>query len=391
MKAATASPESKKLARASNAFGLDLYGKLKAETGNLVISPSSLTTALLMPYLGAKGDTASAMQKTLHLEGDAAEVQKGVGNLIGELSDGSRQVTLEMANRLYGDKAYPFEQPFLDTTNRVFGAPLELVDFRTAFEPARATINGWVEERTHQRIKDLIPQNGLDNKTRLVLVNATYFQGDWQHPFDKSQTAPAPFIVKAKSTVDVPMMHASGTFRVLEKDGMKMLELPYRAGAMKMLLVLPDAVDGLAKLESGLTAERFEGWSAALSEGEVDISLPKLDLAPANSLSLKEPLEALGMKIAFSNKADFTGIAKPPEPDQQLKITHVFHKAFVKLDEKGTEAAAATAVVMGEKGTGAAPKRIEFKADHPFLFFIVDEASGLVLFLGRVSNPGTGK
>ncbi|MBI4951079.1 MAG: serpin family protein [Myxococcales bacterium] len=384
---ATSSPEAKKAAAGSNAFGVDLYRKLRDRPGNLAVSPASLSMALAMTWGGAVGDTAAEMQKVMHFEGSATEVATGAGKLAAELQDPSRQVTFQIANRLFGEKSYAFEQPFLDATKRAFGAGLEAVDFKTGFEAARGTINTWVADHTEQRIQNLIPSGGLTDLTRLVLVNATYFLGVWQHEFEKERTHDAAFSTSKTATVEVPTMHQTASLKLAARDGMKMLELPYRGGAMSLLLVLPDAVDGLGALEAGLTLARLEGWAAGLEVQSVVVALPKFTIEPAEALALAPILQDLGMKLAFGDKADFTKIANPPAKDQQLRITDVFHKAFVKVDEKGTEAAAASAVVMGEKRAGQPQEPQRFVADHPFLYLLRDNPSGLFVFMGRVVDP----
>lgn len=383
----SAAAHAKKLAASSNAFGFDLLKKLGEQDQNLAMSPASLTLALAMTWGGAQGDTAKEMARVLHLEGPPADVMLGGGKLTADLTDGSRKVTLKIANRLFGEKTYAFEPSFLDETKKAWGAGLEPVDFRTAFEPARATINGWVESKTEKRIKDLIPKGGVDAQTRLVLTNAIYFLGDWAHPFKKESTASAKFTTAKGASIDCDMMHQTASFKLAAAGGAKVLELPYDGGAVSMLVVLPDDVKGLRALEAKLDARALDQWSKALENKRVNVSLPKFEIDPANALSLSDILKGLGMKLAFDERADFSKMAKPRNSADQLKITAVFHKAFVKVDEKGTEAAAASAVVMGTKGAAMPVEAIEFKADHPFLFVIRDNATGLALFVGRVADP----
>ena len=229
----------------------------------------------------------------------------------------------------------------------------------------------------------------MSRETRLVLVNAIYFLGDWAQPFAKEATQPAAFSVSASQKKDVPTMHAVESFRFAARDGLKAVELPYKGGQMSMVLVLPDAPDGLAALESSFTAARLDGIVASLAPTRVHVSLPKFEVDPPGALGLGAVLAKLGMADAFSPAmADFTGIANPPDPRDRLFISEVFHKAFVKVDEKGTEAAAATAGVMDRAGA-VMVQPAEFKADHPFLFFIRDNASGMILFMGRVADPSS--
>jgi serpin B len=376
-----------KLAASSNAFGFDLLKKTEGKDQNLAMSPASLTLALAMTWGGAQGDTATEMQKTLHLGGTPDEVMLGGGKLTADLQDGSRKITIRIANRLFGEKTYAFEQPFLDATKKAYGAGLEPLDFKKGFEPARATINGWVESQTEKRIRDLIPKGGIDDTTRLVLTNAIYFLGDWAQPFKKESTSTAKFTTQKGASVDCDMMHQTESFKLAAADGVKVLELPYDGGAVSMLVVLPDDAKGLGAVESKLDAATLDAWSKDLKPANVRVSMPKFEIDPPSAMSVGKLLQELGMKTAFTRKADFRKIANPANPEDALMISSVFHKAFVKVDEKGTEAAAASAVVMSTKGAGAPPQAVEFTADHPFLFVMRDNATGLVLFVGRVADP----
>lgn len=376
-----------KLAQGSNAFGFDLYQRLQKEPGNLIISPASITTALAMTWGGAKGETAAEMKKVLHFAGSADEVMATSGKLALSLESPNRPITFRIANQLFGEKTFKLEQPFLYKTKSAYGAPLELLDFKASAEDARGKINGWVAQKTEKRITDLIPKNGVDTDTRLVLVNAIYFLGDWQDPFEKERTTPAAFSTTKTTKIDVPTMNQTAHYKHAKQDGVQAIELPYKGGDMSMVIIVPDAVDGLGAVEKSLDAKKLDELVNSMKGAKVWASIPKFEIAPPASLSLGDHLKAMGMKSAFdSGKADFTLIANPPSPADRLFIGKVFHKGFVKVDEKGTEAAAATAVVMPR--AGAAPsKPIEFKADRPFLFVIRDNASGLVLFMGRVVDP----
>jgi len=281
----------------------------------------------------------------------------------------------------------PSEQPYLDKTKAAYGAPLEPVDFVHAAEAGRTHINKWVADQTNQRITNLLPPPAITEQTRMVLVNALYFLADWAQPFEPRLTNPAPFLKAAGSKADVPTMHTMSTFRFAKTDGVSVLELPYQGGDVAMLLVLPDQVDGVTGLENSLEAAKLTAWQAALQSQQVAVALPRFTIDPPDPVELSATLKALGMQSAFdSNRADFTAMAAPRNPEDRLFISAVFHKAFVKVDEKGTEAAAASAVVMAPAGAPPRPA-VEFKADHPFLFFIVDKPSGLILFAGRVADP----
>jgi serpin B len=378
------------LARSNNALAFDLYGKARTAPGNLALSPISISTALTMTWAGAKGETAAQMKKVLHAEGEADKAMDISGKLIASFAGADSKVTLRVANRLFGEKTYTFDQGYLDRTRAAFGAPLEALDFTHATDPSRVHINQWVATQTQDRIKDLIPVKGLDDQTRLVLVNAIYFLGDWMSPFEQNRTKPAAFHATATDTKDVPTMNQVEHFRFAAVDGVKLLEMPYQGGEVAMTLVLPDAPGGIDAVEKQLTSELWTKWVGALQSDRVIVALPKFEINPAASLSLGDTLQALGMPLAFDRaRADFTGIANPPNPADRLFIAKVFHKAFVKVDEKGTEAAAATAVVMARAGAAAPSKPpAEFKADHPFLFVLRQVKSGAILFMGRVSDPG---
>jgi serpin B len=337
---------------------------------------------------GARGETGEEMRRVLHLQGSAAEAMRDSGRLLTKLQDNQGGVTFRVANRLFGDRSYRFEPSYLEATKAAYGAALESLDFRAALEPARVAINAWVEAQTEKKILDLVPPGGLDAEARLVLVNAIYFLGDWAEPFAKEATRPVPFHLSPSAQRDVPTMHHTGTFAWMRGDRLRALELPYQGGAFSMLVLLPDATFGLTALEDDLSAESLDRIVGALVPTRVALALPKFELNPAASIPLSRLLQGLGMEMAFDReRADFTGIANPRDPRDRLFIGEVFHKAFVRADEKGTEAAAATAVI-GVRVASANPSQpVPFDADHPFLFVIRDRRSGLVLFMGRVSDP----
>ncbi len=374
-------------AKSSNAFGLDLYRRLKDGPGNRVFSPASITVGLAMASGGARGETAAEMRRVLRIEGTPAEVMQASGKLAAALQDRSQPVTLRIANRLFGERGYPLDPAFIEATRTAYGAPLERVDFKGAPESARVHINAWVSAQTEQRIANLIPSGRLARDTRLVLVNAIYFLGDWQESFAAEATRPVPFHTSSTAKKDVPTMHRTGQLRLAQRNGWKALELPYVGGKLAMLVLLPDALDGLAALESALTVEQIDEVVSALGTTLVAVALPRFEVNPTLAFPLGGVLRTMGMSRAFSpTQADFSGIANPPDPGDGLVIGEVFHKAFVKVDEKGTEAAAATAIGMVTRGFPA-PRPREFTADRPFLFLVRDTASGLILFMGRVSDP----
>jgi serpin B len=378
-----------RFAQDSNAFGLELYRRLRTQPGNLVLSPASVSLALAMAWGGARAQTGEQMRQVLHFEGTPEQIMQASGALARQLQDPGQPIRFRIANRLFGEKTYAFEQAYLDATRAAYDAPLQAVDFRHGAEPARQQINAWVEQQTAQRIRDLIPPGGVDADTRLALVNAIYFLGDWEVPFEQRATQPAPFFTAPGVKKDTPTMHRQDTLRFVQQDGLKALELPYKGRSLSMLLVLPDPIDGIGALEQSLDAGRFERLVQGLQPQPVRVALPKFEINPAASQALSGALQGMGMRLAFDRRqADFSGIADPPDPADRLVLSQVFHKAFVRVDEQGTEAAAATAAIMVGAAAMRPPQRMaEFIADHPFLFFIRDNASGLILFQGRVAEP----
>ena len=259
---AAANPRSE-LARRDNAFALDLFARTRAHTGNLVLSPFSISTALTMTWAGAKGETAAQMAKVLHLEGLDKRVLEVAGALVKEYGAAGSKVTLRVANRLFGQKGYPFEPPYLAELQGAFGAPLEPLDFKAAVEPSRGHINAWVARETRDHIRDLIPSGGLDDRTRLVLTNASYFLGDWAVAFDRKASRPAPFFIGAGETRSVPTMHQETVLRFAAIDGVNVLEMPYVDRALAMTIVLPDTMDGLPAVEARLTPATLDRWIRA--------------------------------------------------------------------------------------------------------------------------------
>ena len=381
--AAPATPEgdAKAVADANTAFAVDLYAKLAEGEGNLFLSPFSISTALAMTYAGARGQTAAQMAKALHFELDQEALHAALGTLARDVGGGEeeRGYELSVANALWGQKDYGFLKPFLDLVERHYGAGLRQVDFKEATEPARQAINRWVEEQTRDKIKDLIPRGVLDGTTRMVLANAIYFKGKWASQFKPKRTQDEPFALLGGEKVTVPMMHQTQSFGYAETDDVQLLEMPYVGEEVSMVVLLPKKADGLPALEKALTAERLGEWLSGLHMRRTVVTLPRFSMT--SQFSLSDTLRAMGMTDAFdADRADFTGMAS----SRPLFISAVLHKAFVDVNEEGTEAAAATGVAIG---CAAAGPLTTFRADHPFLFLIRDKRTGSILFLGRVMNP----
>jgi serpin B len=367
-----------------NAFAFDLYGRLRsAQPGNLFFSPQSISTALAMTYAGARSATATEMARTLHFSLPQEQLPAAYARLLAALNGpgGERHYQLSIANRLWGQRGTAFLEPFLTVTRKDYGAELGLADFAKDAEAARAEINAWVRKQTADKINDLIPHGVLGPDTRLVLANAIYFRGTWARQFNKSATQDQPFHVSPDRTVVVPLMF--GKLRVGyagHADGaLKVVELPYEGDDLSMLVLLPDAADGLATLEARLTAETLRGWTGDLARREVLVYLPRFSVE--SRFALAPTLGAMGMPLAFSDREDFSGM----DGRRDLFVSAVVHKARVEVDEKGTEAAAATGAVMGLTAVREEPP--VFRADHPFVFVIRYNPTGAILFLGRVVDP----
>jgi serpin B len=377
------------LARAENAFAADLWGQLQARRGNLAVSPASIATALAMTWGGARGETATQMARALHLDGDPARAHAALGAQIAAWNAAGRPYELRVANRLFGTAGLRYEPPFLELTRQRYGAPLEPIDFTGAPEPSRARINAWVASATRERIRDLLPPGSITGRTRLVLTNAVYFKGAWLRPFDPGVTSPRDFVAMGGARIPVPMMTQVGAFAYGAVDGVRVLELPYVGGELAMVVVLPDAVDGLPAVEARVTPVTVERWVRALApQPEVVVGLPRFRIETPEAIRLKDPLRALGMVLAFEDGgADFGGISRDPSLPG-LFIDDVYHKAFVAVGEEGTEAAAATAVTVPRAAGRPPAPRPTFVADHPFLFLLRDVRTGALLFWGRVEQPG---
>jgi serpin B len=371
------------VAEDNNRFALDLYARLRTgPSDNLFFSPGSLSTALAMTYAGAKGQTAEQMAQVLHARLPQEKLHRAFGDLprywgVGGKGRGYR---LSVANRLWGQQGSHFQRGFLDLTREHYGAELALVDFARQPDQARQWINAWIEEQTQDKIQDLIPPGVLGPMTRLVLTNAIYFKGDWTEPFRKEMTQVSPFHISTSQKTEVPLMYQQDDFRYWEGGGLKVLELPYSEGDLAMLVLLPDETDGLPALEAKLTADNLSRWQSGLRKREVRVLLPRFKLD--SQFQLAEVLKAMGMTRAFTpGEADLTGMSS----EQELFLSAVIHKAFVDVNEEGTEAAAATGVEV--KTVAAIEGPAVFRADHPFVFLIRDNRTGSILFLGRLVNP----
>jgi serpin B len=383
---ANAGTEVAGITEGNNRFALDLYAQLSSQDGNLFFSPSSIATALAMTYAGAAGVTEAEIAKTLHLQIPKEQLHDGMRALqrLWTTSDAESGIQLNLANRLWGQERYSFLPEFLRITREVYGAELARLDF-VQTQQARQTINGWVEEQTENKITELLPAGVLSSSTKLVLTNAVYFHGIWADPFRKNRTQDQDFYLTATEQTKVPMMHRWDQFRYGTVGDIQILELPYGDGSLSMVVLLPKEIDGLGELESKLTLQNLQQWTArARREQEVKVYLPRF--RTTSQFGLAGVLEALGMKTAFdADTADFSGMTG----GKDLYISAVIHKAFVDVNEEGTEAAAATGIVMAPTAAPVQdPKEPAiFRADHPFVFLIRDNRNGGIAFLGRITNP----
>jgi serpin B len=386
-------PEAKRdlpaVVEGGNLFAVDLYRKLGEGGGNLFFSPLSLSTALAMTSAGAAGETKEEMEEVLQFPVDVESVHPSFAALAESLARGSSDggYRLDIANRLWGQPGFDFEEEFLAVSKQYYDAGFETLDFAKAPEEARETINLWVEKQTSDRIQDLLPPGSVEALTRLVLTNAIYFKGDWLSQFDRKSTAKAPFFVAGDRRVEVPLMMRKGDYRYVRYPDFQVLELPYVGEDLSMVVVLPAAKDGLAATEAQLSNEKLTGWISGLSQREVTVYLPRFEMK--TGFSMKDTLSEMGMPSAFippqegdPDSADFSRMTG----SRDLFINGVFHKAFVKVNEEGTEAAAATGVTIGLTSMPLEPE--VFRADHPFLFLVRDRVTGSILFMGRLADPG---
>ena len=375
------------LVEGNSAFAFELYQALKGEEGNLFYSPYSISLALAMTYAGARNETAQQMADTLNFMLEQERLHPAFNWLDTELASRGEGAQgkdgegfrLNIVNAIWGQKDYEFLSEFLDVLAENYGAGMRILDFITETEESRLTINDWVSDQTEGRIEDLIPQGAIDTLTRLVLTNAIYFNAAWENTFDEDMTADDPFYLLDGGQVSVPMMKQTEWFGYTEGKGYQAVELPYDGGELSMVILLPEA-DQFRAFEEGLQAQQVCAIISDLQFTGVALTMPQFEFD--SEFSLKDTLAGMGMPIAFSEAADFSGMTG----NRELFISDVFHKAFVSVDESGTEAAAATAVIA--KLTAVPEPTVEVTIDRPFIFLIRDIESGAILFVGRVINPG---
>ncbi|MHC4942863.1 MAG: serpin family protein [Planctomycetota bacterium] len=368
---------------AGNAFAMDLYAELCGHDENLFLSPLSISSALAMVCEGARGETREEMAEVLRISGEMETYRDAYLRLMSVLNPSNPEkspgVETTLANAMWVHEGYKLLDDFTSTIESQYNGKTRNLDFVGDCEKARTRINQWVEEKTRDKIKDLLPEGSIDALTRLVLTNAIYFKGLWADPFEKKDTHRAPFFMLSGKKQEVDMMHGSERFPYYEEEDFQVLELPYAGDDYSMVLFLPRNAGGLADFEKRFTLEALQAWLNRLHRFKIKVFLPRFEITCP--MDLGGVLIGMGMERAFSGgSADFSGMTG----NRELFISRVVHKAFVKVDEEGTEAAAATGVVMSL--TGISEPR-EFRADHPFLFIIRHKGTGAILFMGRVTQP----
>jgi serpin B len=369
--------------KANNQFAFDLYSRYKDKyEGNIFFSPYSISVALAMTYEGARGQTAKEIQAVFHFP-EAEDIRRpGFARIYNEINKKNKKYELHTANALWAQKDYLFLDTYFIVTEKYYGGKVRNVDFEKESEKSRQMINAWVKDQTRNRIKDLISKKPriIDKLTTLVITNAIYFKGKWVLQFDRSRTREADFRVSPTKVVKVPMMSLSGEkakFNYAETEDLQILEMPYEGEELSMLVLLPKE-DNLAKLEQSLDLEKLNKWRDMLQERKVDVYMPKFKLEI--KYFMEKALKEMGMPSAFIyHKADFSGMTGR----RDLFISRVIHQAFVEVNEEGTEAAGATAVIIKK---GVVMPTI-FRADHPFIFIIQERKTGNIFFMGKVANP----
>lgn len=374
---------------ANNEFLFSLYGQVRSQAGNLFLSPFSISTALSMTYAGAKNNTATQMVSALHFAKDADQHAQ-MRNLLISLQCAKNVVySMDIANRLWGQVDYKFKSDFLSLTKKDYVAPLYALDFKTQAENSRVTINNWIAEMTHDKIKDLIAQGLIVDSTKLVLTNAVYFKAPWVTEFYPAANITDQFWKTDTESTAATFMTLQTHLNYFEDANVKAIDLPFRKDSATMssrhvfTVILPKSRTGLAAVEASLTAANVASWRSQMTSAETRLSLPKFKFE--SKFELSEKLKALGITDAFSGDvADFSGMYEPGQTP--LMISKVIHQANIDVNEKGAEAAAATAVIMTEGAMAPSSDIKEFKADHPFFFMISDGDTKTILFAGRLSE-----
>ena len=372
------------LVEANNAFALQLYGKLRSTEDNLAFSPYGISSSLAMAYAGARGETARQMEQTLHFDQYKERVHEVFGRLRLALKSAQDRNELSVANSLWPQTTYPILEEYLRVLKSDYGATITPLDYLRDSQSARARINHWVDVTTRHKITEIIGPADINGLTRMVLVNAIYFKGAWASPFPGTSTRIDKFYAQPDRPLTASFMHDCGHFSYAENDQLQVLSLPYIGLRLGMVILLPRRRDGIGQLENNLTTTNLTEWISAMRDEKVNVALPKFKIS--SGFNLAKALEALGLKDAFDPfGADFSGMNGRAH---SLRLSAALHRVEVEVNEKGTEAAAATALVFDTSAVRIQEPPREFRADHPFLFLIRDSTTGSLLFVGRVVQPG---
>jgi len=369
-----------------NKFAFDLYSKVKGQKDNLFFSPFSISSALAMTYAGARSETGTQMSQTLHFYGDEifhSQFKSLLENIYKKQEN--EGITIKTANALWAQEDFKFSKKYLSLVENYYNSKIKFVDYidPSGREKSINNINKWVEDNTEEKIKDLIKPNDINEFTRLILTNAIYFYGGWENQFKEVNSKSGDFFVNENSKVEAMFMRKSMKVTYYENENIQAMELQYVDKAASMVIILPKKHIDIENFEKSFSYNKYQNILKNLLQREIRVEIPKFEYTV--ELGLGKTLADMGMPLAFSNDADFSGMTGK----KLLKIDKVKHKAFIKVNEKGTEAAAATAVVMRTKS--AEIKSVIFRADHPFIFIIKDNTTGTILFIGRLNNPGKKK
>jgi len=366
--------------KSNNAFALEIFKELNSATKNVSFSPFSISTAMAMTYAGAREESEKQISKVLHFNKDQQNFHPAYSALLEYIKGLNRKDSLELhtANALYAQNDYPFSEDYFNLIRTNYGAEAQNLDFKNETEKSRLVINKWVKEQTRDKIEELLKPGILGDLTRLVLVNAIYFLGKWENAFNPDETMPLSFIINQEQSVNAEFMVREGKVNIYENEDLQVLELPYAGKDMSMIIYLPRTKENRTELISEFSMDKISLWNTKMSNKEMKIYIPKFKISAEFELS--EILKNMGMPHPFSLQADLSGMTGR----RDLMIDKVVHQACIEVNEKGTEAAAATAVVIREKSAKITP---EFRADHPFLFIIKENKYDNILFAGRLNNP----
>ena len=371
------------LAESNNLFAVDLFKQIQSKSENLIFSPYSIGTVLAMIYSGSGGKTAKEMSEVLYFPQQALldPVESGMRESMQEI-DTMRGTDFRLANAIWAQENFSFLPDYLDRVEKYYDAPLTLMDFieTSNREESRKKINHWVEEETNSRIRDLIQPGILDASTRMVLTNAIYFNGGWMFPFDSAATSPSLFHTSTKESIKTDFMHQTRSYPYYEDEEIQAICLPYKNNRMVLMVILPKSIEGWRMISQVINYERFNLVLSGMGTREVQLALPKF--RSELQINLRQELTSMGMGTAFSRQADLSGMTG----EKNLYVDEVIHKAFIEVNETGTEAAAATAAIIGLKSS-LRDDPVRFNADHPFVFFLLDRQTGCIIFTGRLVIP----